>query len=152
MTETTRPGQTASCLTGSLIFICCGAAGSAAATGVNARTMAATFDERLIVPRLVASGTALASDISQTVQSIAIGHSLPSGRYALLGPVFHRLDRTSLRLAHSFDSFVGAREQRWRHIEPDYLRYLEIGDEIKPCGLRDRQIGRLGALQEGEGP
>src|SRR5947209_19606395 len=39
-------------------------------------------------------------------------HSLPSGRYALLGPDFHRLDRTSLRLAHSFDHLVGEREQR----------------------------------------
>jgi hypothetical protein len=26
---------------------------------------------------------------------VATQHSLPSGRYSLLGPVFHRLDRTS---------------------------------------------------------
>src|SRR5205823_10830621 len=32
----------------------------------------------------------------------------------LLGPDFHRLDRTSLRLAHSFDHFVGLHEQRGR--------------------------------------
>ena len=37
-------------------------------------------------------------------------HSLPSGRYSLLGPDFHRLDRTSLRLAHSFDHVVGEGE------------------------------------------
>src|SRR6266702_7531393 len=35
-------------------------------------------------------------------------HSLPSGRYPVLGPDFHRLDRTSLRLAHLFDHLVGA--------------------------------------------
>jgi hypothetical protein len=39
---------------------------------------------------------------------VATQHSLPSGRYSLLGPDFHRLDRTSLRLAHSFDDLVGA--------------------------------------------
>src|SRR5438309_3128801 len=37
-------------------------------------------------------------------------HSLPSGRYPLLGPDFHRLDRTSLRLAHLFDHLVSGRE------------------------------------------
>jgi hypothetical protein len=41
---------------------------------------------------------------------VATQHSLPSGRYSLLGPDFHRLDRTSLRLAHSFDHLVGAGE------------------------------------------
>src|SRR5919197_6651716 len=30
-----------------------------------------------------------------------------AGRYPLLGPDFHRLDRTSLRLAHSFDHLIG---------------------------------------------
>jgi len=32
---------------------------------------------------------------------VAAQHSLPSGRYSLLGPDFRRLDRTSLRLARS---------------------------------------------------
>jgi hypothetical protein len=35
--------------------------------------------------------------------------SLPSGRYSLLGPDLHRLDRTSFCLAHSFDHLVGER-------------------------------------------
>jgi hypothetical protein len=39
-------------------------------------------------------------------------HSLPSGRCPLLRADFHRLDRTSLRLAHSFDHLVGARTDR----------------------------------------
>ena len=43
----------------------------------------------------------------------ATQHSLPSERYPLLGPVFHRLDRTSLPGA-SFDHLVGAGEQRLR--------------------------------------
>jgi hypothetical protein len=47
---------------------------------------------------------------SQPLSPAATQHSLPSGRYALLGPDFHRLDRTSLRLAHSFDHLVGERQ------------------------------------------
>jgi hypothetical protein len=39
---------------------------------------------------------------------VATQHSLPSGRYSLLGPDFHRLDRTSFVLAHLFDHLVGA--------------------------------------------
>jgi hypothetical protein len=42
---------------------------------------------------------------------VATQHSLPSERYSLLGPDLHRLDRTSLRLAHLFDHLVGAGEQ-----------------------------------------
>src|SRR5215471_11296789 len=33
-----------------------------------------------------------------------------AGATPLLGPDFHRLDRTSLRLAHSFNHLVGARQ------------------------------------------
>jgi hypothetical protein len=43
---------------------------------------------------------------------VAPQHSLPSGRYSLLEPGFHRLDRTSFFLAHSFDHLVGAGEKR----------------------------------------
>jgi len=38
---------------------------------------------------------------------VATQHSLPSGCYSLLGPDFHRLDRTSLRLAHLLDHLIG---------------------------------------------
>ena len=58
-------------------------------------------------------------------------HSLPSGRYSLLGPDFHRLDRTSLRLAHSFDDLVGAGEQRQRNVEAERLRGLEIDQKFE---------------------
>src|SRR6516162_3868032 len=44
---------------------------------------------------------AIAVYASSTLSPAAAQHSLPSGRYPLLGPDFHRLDRTSLRLAHS---------------------------------------------------
>ena len=54
---------------------------------------------------------AIAVYASRTLSPVATQHSLPSGRYSLLGPDFHRLDRTSLRLAHSLDHLVGAREQ-----------------------------------------
>src|SRR6516225_819265 len=51
---------------------------------------------------------AIAVYASSPLSPVATQHSLPSGRYSLLGPDFHRLDRTSLRLAHSFDHLVGA--------------------------------------------
>src|SRR5512143_125750 len=38
---------------------------------------------------------AIAVYASQPPSPVATQHSLPSGRYSLLGPVFHRLDRTS---------------------------------------------------------
>src|SRR6266699_7341969 len=52
---------------------------------------------------------------SSPLSPAATQHSLPSGRYPLLGPDFHRLDRTSLRLAHSLDHLVGDGQQRGRH-------------------------------------
>src|ERR1700747_2506516 len=39
---------------------------------------------------------AIAVYASQPLSPVATQHSLPSGRYSLLGPDFHRLDRTSL--------------------------------------------------------
>src|SRR5205085_6465147 len=52
---------------------------------------------------------AIAVYASCPLSPVGTQHSLPSGRYALLGPDFHRLDRTSLRLAHLFNHFVSAR-------------------------------------------
>src|SRR6516164_2116486 len=49
---------------------------------------------------------AIAVYASRPLSPVAAQHSLPSGRYSLLGPDFHRLDRTSLRLAHSLDHFA----------------------------------------------
>src|SRR6266436_3846145 len=74
-------------------------------------------------------------------------HSLPSGRYSLLGPDFHRLDRTSLRLAHSFDHLVGEREQRGWHVEPKRLRSDQIDYEFKLRRLFDRYLAGLRPAQ-----
>ena len=55
---------------------------------------------------------AIAVYASSPLSPVATQHSLPSGRYPLLGPDFHRLVRTSLRLAHLFDHLVGTAKQR----------------------------------------
>src|SRR5262249_60249803 len=47
-------------------------------------------------------------------------------RYSLLGPDFHRLDRTSLRLAHLFDHLVGATQERKRKSDSKGLGYAEV--------------------------
>src|SRR5881396_2214643 len=85
---------------------------------------------------------------SQPLSPVATQHSLPSGCYSLLGPDFHRQDRTSLRLAHSLDHLVGARKQRRRHIEAECSRGHKIDDEFELGSLHDRQVGRLGALED----
>ena len=54
---------------------------------------------------------AIAVYASQPLSPAATQHSLPSGRYSLLGPGFHRLDRTSFVLAHLLDHLVGAGQQ-----------------------------------------
>src|ERR1700751_3655835 len=59
---------------------------------------------------------AIAVYASQPLSPVATQHSLSSRRYSLLGPDFHRLDRTSLRLGHLLDHFVVAnREQVGRN-------------------------------------
>ena len=52
---------------------------------------------------------AIAVYASQQLSPAATQHSLPSGRYSLLGPVFHRLDRTSFAWrTHSMTSSARA--------------------------------------------
>src|SRR5512145_2197431 len=53
---------------------------------------------------------AIAVYASQPPSPVATQHSLPSGRYSLLGPDFHRLDRTSFAWrTHSITSSARAR-------------------------------------------
>src|ERR1700680_978084 len=86
---------------------------------------------------------AIAVYASQPLSPVATQHSLPSGRYSLLGPDFHRLDRTSFRLAHLCDHFVGAREQlRW-NFEAQRLRGREVEDQIVLGRQLNRQIAGL---------
>ena len=74
-------------------------------------------------------------------KTIASGHAtlamLPSGRYSLFGPDLYRLDRTSLRLAHLFDHFVGSGEQGWRNREAERLGSLEVQRQMESGRLRD---------------
>jgi hypothetical protein len=58
-------------------------------------------------------------------------HSLPSGRYTLLGPDFHRLDRTSLRLAHSLDDLCLKRDEALERVVEIFLKgYDEEEEEL----------------------
>src|SRR5712691_3866362 len=70
-----------------------------------------------------------------------------AGCYPLLGPDFHRLDRTSLRLAHLFDHFVGAGEQHWRYFKAETFRCLQVDDKIEFGWLLDWDVRRLRAAQ-----
>ena len=45
-----------------------------------------------------------------------------------LGPDLHRLDRTSLRLAHLFDHLVSAQQNRCRHIEAELPLFVNRSD------------------------
>ena len=76
--------------------------------------------------RLNPTPHAIAVYASSPLSPAVTQHSLPSGRYPLLGPDFHRLDRTSLRLAHSFDDLVGERKHRWRHREAERLGGFKV--------------------------
>src|ERR1700745_573582 len=89
---------------------------------------------------------AIAVYASRPLSPVATQHSPASGRSPFLGPDFHRLDRTSLRLAHSLDHLVGAGEQRGRHFEAERLGRFEINYQLVFRGLLDGQVGRLGAL------
>src|SRR3974390_1367282 len=83
---------------------------------------------------------------SQPLSPVATQHSLPSGRYSLLGPDFHRLDRTSFVLAHLFDHLVGTREQRRRNFEAERFRAFQIDRQDVFRRSLHRQIGGLFAL------
>src|SRR6201981_4182490 len=81
--------------------------------------------------RLNPTPHAIAVYASSPRAPVATQHSLPSGRYPLLGPDFHRPDRTSLRLAHSFDHLVGAHQERLGDRDPERLRGSKIDKKIQ---------------------
>src|SRR6478752_1559790 len=90
---------------------------------------------------------AIAVYASQPLSPVAAQHSLPSGRYPLLGPDFHRLNRTSLRLAHLLDHLIGTGNQRWWDGEAERLRSLQIDHQLKLGGLLNRKVSGFGTLQ-----
>src|SRR5438876_2182262 len=94
---------------------------------------------------------AIAVYASRPLSPVAAQHSLPSGRYSLLGPDFHRLDRTSLRLAHSFDHLVGGDEQSIWYLEAKRLRGLEVDHELELGRQHNRQINRLLGFEDASG-
>src|SRR5262245_12973154 len=94
---------------------------------------------------------AIAVYASQPLSPVAPQHSLPSGRYPLLGPGFHRLDRTSLRLAHSFNHLVGDGEQRRRTGETELSGSPVDDDQLEPGRLHDRQVYGLCAVDDAAG-
>src|SRR6059058_2490929 len=64
---------------------------------------------------------AIAVYASQPLSPVATQHSLPSGRYSLLGPDLHRLDRTSFA---------------WRTYSiTSSARASNVGGTIKPSAL-----------------
>src|ERR1051325_7436119 len=84
---------------------------------------------------------------SQPLSPGATQHSLPSRRYSLLGPDFHRLDRTSFVLAHSFNHLVGAGGEPGRHVEPKRFGGFEVDHEFEFSGLIDWQLGGRGTVK-----
>src|SRR6516165_11141080 len=93
--------------------------------------------------RLNPTPHAIAVYASSPLSPVATKHSLPSGRYSLLGPDFHRLHRTSLRLAHSLDHLVGAGEQSRWDVEAERLRSRQIENELELRRRHDWQVRRL---------
>src|SRR5271166_4660607 len=90
---------------------------------------------------------AIAVYASQPLSPVATQHSLPSGRYSLLGPDFHRLDRTSFVLAHLFNHLVSTQDQAGRNFVAGRACGLEVDHQFEPSGLLDRKISGLGAAQ-----
>src|SRR2546423_5965613 len=94
---------------------------------------------------------AIAVYASQPPSPVATQHSLPSGRYSLLGPDFHRLDRTSLRLAHLFDHLVGLCQQGCGRIEAQRPCGLQIENEFELGRPHHRQARRRLSLEDAAG-
>src|SRR5712672_3636618 len=91
---------------------------------------------------------AIAVYASQPLSPVTTQHSLPSGRYSLLGPDLYRLDRTSLRLAHLFDHLVGTSKKRWGNVQAERLCGLEVDDKLELGWLLDRKLASVLACKD----
>src|SRR5438874_9066813 len=86
---------------------------------------------------------AIAVYASQPLSPVATQHSLPSGRYSLLGPDFHRLDRTSFAWrTHSITSSAMASTPGGK-LRPNALAVLRL---ITKSNLVDCITGRSAAF------
>src|SRR5262249_25472920 len=86
---------------------------------------------------------AIPCDPSQPLSPVATQHSLPSGRYSLLGPDLHRLDRTSFAWrTHSITSLASASSLSgtWR---PNAFAVLTL---ITVCNLVGCMPGKMAGL------
>src|SRR5215510_12977210 len=90
---------------------------------------------------------AIAVYASSPLSPAATQHSLPSGRYPLLGPDFHRLDRTSLRLAVSLNHLIGERQQCRRQFEAERFGGCAVEHELVFGRLLEQQVAGLLAAQ-----
>src|SRR5262249_42625168 len=82
---------------------------------------------------------AIAVYASQPLSPVAPQHSLPSGRYSLLGPDFHRLDRTSFAWrTHSMTSSARPSSVMGK-LRPSALAVLRL---IISSTFADRCTGR----------
>ena len=98
--------------------------------------------------RLNPTPHAIAVYASQPLSPVTTQHSLPSGRYALLGPDFHRLDRTSLRLAHSFNHLVGRGKHTRRYFQAACFGSLDVEHGFVFRRSPHREVGWFLAFQD----
>src|ERR1700752_3723262 len=90
---------------------------------------------------------AIAVYASRPLSPVTMQHSLPSGRYALLGPDFHRLDRTSLRLGHPLKHFVSASPQLWWHRTTE-----SVWPSMRSCVVNSRTRSTLALFEHFQCP
>ena len=94
---------------------------------------------------------AIAVYASRPLSPVATQHSLPSGRYSLLGPDFHRLDRASFAWrTHSITSSARASSDGGTS-RPSALAVLRLITSSNLVGCMHRQVGRLLALEDATG-
>src|SRR3954463_11458467 len=90
---------------------------------------------------------AIAVYASQPLSPVATQHSLPSGRYSLLGPDFHRLDRTSFAWrTHSITSSARARSVGGIS-RPRVLAVLRLMTKSKEIGSSTGRSAGLAPLR-----